>query len=203
MQLKEEAARMDWTRSGSRTLTGHRVRESLEDVLPSGSTPQRSSQKLGGSYLGPAADPRASSVAAALERLLSAAAEGSERISGAAVKRDPAVGGEFLEPDPDDSRFGNGGAAGGGFLEPDPDDGPDRAMTEPDPDDSGFVNGGAASPGTETEESSPFGELEEPAAAICRRLQRALEALRSEAPPPEAASSLHTLLKIIRSDPPP
>ncbi|CAA6661567.1 unnamed protein product [Spirodela intermedia] len=310
-QLKEEAARMDWTRSGSRTLTGHRVRESFEDVVPSGSTHQRSSQKLGGSYLGPPVDPRASSVAAALGRLLSAAADGSERISDAAVELGPAAGGELLEPDPDDgsdravaepdpddsgfgnggaagggflepdpddgpdrtmtepdpddslfgnggdagggflepdpddgldravaepdpddsgfgngsaagggflepdpddgldravaepdpddSGFGNGSAAGGGFLEPDPDDGPDRAMTEPDPDDSVFGNGGAAGPGTETEGSSPFGELEEPAAAMCRRLQKAFEALRSEAPPSEAVSSLDTLLKIIRN----
>ncbi|CAA7397940.1 unnamed protein product [Spirodela intermedia] len=277
-QLKEEAARMDWTRSGSRTLTGHRVRESFEDVVPSGSTHQRSSQKLGGSYLGPPVDPRASSVAAALGRLLSAAADGSERISDAAVEPGPAAGGELLEPDPDDgsdravaepdpddsgfgndgaagggflepdpddgpdramtepdpddslfgnggdagggflepdpddgldravaepdpddSGFGNGGSAGGEFLEPDPDDGPDRAMTEPDPDDSVFGNGGAAGPETETEGSSPFGELEEPAAAMCRRLQKAFEALRSEAPPSEAVSSLDTLLKIIRN----
>ncbi|KAH7689234.1 Protein involved in sister chromatid separation and/or segregation protein [Dioscorea alata] len=81
------------------------------------------------------------------------------------------------EPDPDDSVKNN-------TLM----DGNQMEIDEPDPDDS-----------TITLDNEELRIIEEPVAAICARLQKAIVWLRSEAPPAEAASVLQTLSKIIRN----
>ncbi|KAJ0986990.1 hypothetical protein J5N97_005346 [Dioscorea zingiberensis] len=84
------------------------------------------------------------------------------------------------------------------FVEPDPDDslkmiitstdGKQMDIDEPDPDDS--ANG---------LDNEVLRIVEEPVVAIFARLQRAIELLRSEAPPAEATSALQTISKIIRN----
>jgi hypothetical protein len=59
--------------------------------------------------------------------------------------------------------------------------------SEPDPDDATDLS------------SNELQRIEEPVAALCSRLQKAIEMLRSQATPSEAASVLQTLFKIIKN----
>lgn len=88
----------------------------------------------------------------------------------------------YKEPDPDESQ------ANGVLAEPDPDDnlvhplGISRMQTyEPDPDDQELQR------------------IQDPVTVVCSRLQRAIEMLRVEVTPMEAAAVLQTLFKIIRN----
>ncbi|KAJ4976590.1 hypothetical protein NE237_001696 [Protea cynaroides] len=119
------------------------------------------------------------------------------------------------EPDPDDSQ-------GNGFMqfEPDPDDSgtslEHRSRSEPDPDDSqgngimqvepdpddNMENSMGSSRMQVVEPNPDDGELQriqDPVSAVCARLQRAIEVLRSEVKPTEVTSVLQTLFKIIRN----
>ncbi|KAM3189529.1 hypothetical protein ACQJBY_068053 [Aegilops geniculata] len=60
--------------------------------------------------------------------------------------------------------------------------------SEPDPDDNAA-----------NLKSDELQRIEEPVAALCSRLQKAIEMLRSQATPSEAASALQTLFKIIKN----
>ena len=60
--------------------------------------------------------------------------------------------------------------------------------SEPDPDDNAADL-----------KSDELQRIEEPVAALCSRLQKAIEMLRSQATPSEAASALQTLFKIIKN----
>ena len=87
----------------------------------------------------------------------------------------------YKEPDPDESQ------ANGVLAEPDPDDnlvhplGIPRMQTyEPDPDDQELQR------------------IQDPVTVVCSRLQKAIEMLRVEVTPMEAAAVLQTLFKIIR-----
>ncbi|KAM3209838.1 hypothetical protein ACQJBY_064092 [Aegilops geniculata] len=60
--------------------------------------------------------------------------------------------------------------------------------SEPDPDDNAADL-----------KSDELQRIEEPVAALCLRLQKAIEMLRSQATPSEAASALQTLFKIIKN----
>lgn len=83
------------------------------------------------------------------------------------------IGMEFAEPDPDDSSE----------VVSSPDDSVSNVVkSEPDPDDH----------------EDDFQRIEEPVAAICSRIQRAIKKLQSEASPVEASSALQTLVRIIR-----
>ncbi|KAL5222448.1 hypothetical protein ABZP36_027161 [Zizania latifolia] len=62
------------------------------------------------------------------------------------------------------------------------------SKSEPDPDDPA---GGS--------NISELQRIEEPVAALCARLQKAIKMLRSQATPAEAASALQTLFKIIKN----
>ncbi|KAK4577142.1 hypothetical protein RGQ29_027590 [Quercus rubra] len=88
----------------------------------------------------------------------------------------------YKEPDPDESQ------ANGVLAEPDPDDnlvhplGIPRMQTyEPDPDDQELQR------------------IQDPVTVVCSRLQKAIEMLRVEVTPMEAAAVLQTLFKIIRN----
>uniref|UniRef100_A0A0E0LWI5 WLM domain-containing protein n=1 Tax=Oryza punctata TaxID=4537 RepID=A0A0E0LWI5_ORYPU len=60
--------------------------------------------------------------------------------------------------------------------------------SEPDPDDHAAASN-----------ISELQRIEEPVAALCARLQKAIEMLRSQATPAEATSALQTLFKIIKN----
>ncbi|KAK7823098.1 ubiquitin and wlm domain-containing metalloprotease [Quercus suber] len=88
----------------------------------------------------------------------------------------------YKEPDPDESQ------PNGVLAEPDPDDnlvhplGISRMQTyEPDPDDQELQR------------------IQDPVTVVCSRLQKAIEMLRVEVTPMEAAAVLQTLFKIIRN----
>ncbi|MQL70659.1 hypothetical protein Taro_002963 [Colocasia esculenta] len=365
--LNQEAASLDWTRSASRTLSGHKITDDYENVLHASSSSQKSFHKLGGGNSSLSINARESSVAAAYRRILNSASSGleeqmkvedvktgrltgnildipnEEHISNVAAEPDPVdswmgapkdnvlmlsiddvqvdamkvnckhqsvfpVPEGFKEPDPDDGLH-NGhifepdpydglnnqltfepdphdGLNNGLTFEPDPDDSlvgrnvnphgerePDncycssvgRSREEPDPDDSevykigpgqGEIPRDMENVSSETQmtylqnemrdmepdpddsevksisvelndsmECNPddlakrdstsveretddctdelnneeLHRIEEPVAVMCKRLQKAIEMLRSEAPPVEATSSLQTLVKIIRN----
>lgn len=129
------------------------------------------------------------------------------------------------EPDPDDSEFGEAVKT----FEPDADDLTSKNVDlncqntfEPDPDDSGMSLavdgsnvedvlvqdnnkhssfGGVPFVDDHMEESSnqELQIIEDPVAAICARLHKAIEMLRSEVAPAEATAALQTLFKIIRN----
>lgn len=96
------------------------------------------------------------------------------------------------------------------IIEPDPDYSQRKTtekLMEPDPDDKSEVSSSSidsAQNGIVKAELDPNDDMdglqriEEPAAAICSRIQRAIEMLRSEATPVEASAALQTLVKIIR-----
>lgn len=126
-----------------------------------------------------------------------------------------------FEPDPDDSEIpikcdpiNVQVVEAAKIAEPDPDDSilaqrkTAKKLVEPDPDDSTQVvssSNDSAENGSVKAEPDPddnmdgLQRIEEPAAAICSRIQRAIEMLRSEATLVEASSTLQTLVKIIRN----
>lgn len=127
-QLNQEADALDWTRSTRHTLSGaQKYQEHEPEFHISDSSSSRLSHKLGGnSSLDSLANARASSVAAAYQRLVIASNNPSKTLT---------------EPDPDDSMDISKGQKKRTY-EPDPDD--HEVLTnnyEPDPDDS--INGEA------------------------------------------------------------
>ncbi|PKA51352.1 hypothetical protein AXF42_Ash002717 [Apostasia shenzhenica] len=125
-QLNEEAESLDWTKSRSCTLSGHKVSDHYEDdadyILDSGNV----SYKLGGSNTFSTA--RASSVAAAYHRYLSSSTSfsfgypaPSDSSNFDVVPKKAVLHSELREPDPDDFEHKN--------ID-------DRKDTEPDPDDT-------------------------------------------------------------------
>ncbi|XP_020082790.1 uncharacterized protein LOC109706396 [Ananas comosus] len=115
-QLNEEAAALDWTKSRSHTLSGHKTFDSYDEELSFEVGNNIGGQKLGGSS-NSSASVRALSAEAAHQRLMKSSTNGSEvqvhpetngdQATDAAAEPDPdEVGQEFAlasEPDPDDS----------------------------------------------------------------------------------------------------
>ncbi|KAK1316086.1 hypothetical protein QJS10_CPA05g00971 [Acorus calamus] len=105
-----------------------------------------------------------------------------------------------MEPDPDDSQGSEM------LVEPDPDENVDVQMAreqqmdvqsgEPDPDDTKDLEASLTCK-TTNYDNQELHRIEEPVSAICARLQKAIEMLKNEASPVEAASALQTLFKII------
>ncbi|KAK9284353.1 hypothetical protein L1049_023524 [Liquidambar formosana] len=91
-QLNQEAASLDWTRSRSHTLSGVRHLEQYEEEYYVGDS-SNIPQKLGGKTLDQLASARATSVAAAYQRLANASTNSL------------GVSEVHAEPDPDDSSF--------------------------------------------------------------------------------------------------
>uniref|UniRef100_A0ACD5Y994 Uncharacterized protein n=1 Tax=Avena sativa TaxID=4498 RepID=A0ACD5Y994_AVESA len=93
------------------------------------------------------------------------------------------------EPDPDASTCGTVLESGNKIqVEINQRRSPSMLTTEPDPDDQAAdLN------------SNELQRIEEPVAALFSRLQKAIEMLRSQATPSEAASVLQTLFKIIKN----
>ncbi|CAK9161423.1 unnamed protein product [Ilex paraguariensis] len=87
--------------------------------------------------------------------------------------------------------------------EPDADDPPANGImrSEPDPDDDMVAPQGIS--GRQDVEPDPDDQelqrIQDPVAVVCGRLQKAIEMLRSEVHPSEAATVLQTLFKIIRN----
>ena len=129
------------------------------------------------------------------------------------------------EPDPDDTAEKQNGLEYGKIMGLDLDDYPEnetirdqaclnKAYKEPDPDES-QANGVLAEPDPDdnlvhplgiprmqTYEPDPYDQelqrIQDPVTVVCSRLQKAIEMLRVEVTPMEAAAVLQTLFKIIR-----
>ncbi|XP_068668286.1 uncharacterized protein [Aristolochia californica] len=143
-QLNQEAASLDWTKSKSRTLSGFKRFDDLEEEfhVGAGSTVQ----KLGGKSPNLFTSARQSSVVAAYDRLLNfskayelypddSLPEGAMKnytpMATKGIHNDVSSDKEYNEPDPDDCLDLKHSA------EPDPDDGLDmKQSSEPDPDDA-------------------------------------------------------------------
>ncbi|XP_010928154.1 uncharacterized protein [Elaeis guineensis] len=110
-------------------------------------------------------------------------------IKGAKQMEDTYVREKFAEPDPDE-RTKEIVLIPGSSLEPCARglQATESLKAEPDPDDH---MGGL--------DNQELQRIEDPVVAICSRLQRAIEMLRSEVTPAEATSALKTLFKIIRN----
>ncbi|XBH99663.1 hypothetical protein VPH35_128929 [Triticum aestivum] len=93
------------------------------------------------------------------------------------------------EPDPDASTFG-AVLKSGNKIQAEIGQSRNHSVleSEPDPDDHAA-----------NLKSDELQRIEEPVAALCSRLQKAIEMLRSQATPSEAASALQTLFKIIKN----
>ncbi|KAE8808282.1 hypothetical protein D1007_15469 [Hordeum vulgare] len=93
------------------------------------------------------------------------------------------------EPDPDASSCG-AALASGNKIQAEIGQSRNHSIleSEPDPDDHAA-----------NLKSDELQRIEEPVAALCSRLQKAIEMLRSQATPSEAASALQTLFKIIKN----
>jgi hypothetical protein len=104
---------------------------------------------------------------------------------------DPEVStdGHMGEPDPDASSCGAVLESGNKIEEViEHSRNPSVLKSEPDPDDH-----------TADLNINELQRIEEPVAALCSRLQKAIEMLRLQATPSEAASALQTLFKIIKN----
>lgn len=101
---------------------------------------------------------------------------------------------KITEPDPDDSLLAQRNTAKK-LMEPDPDDNFEVVSCSSDSAENGIV----IAESDLDDNMDGLQRIEEPAAAVCSRIQRAIEMLRSEATPVEASSALQTLVKIIRN----
>lgn len=121
-QLNEEATSLDWTKSRSHTLSGHKITDHYEDELYLGVSSNDEGQKLGGT-LNSLVSARASSVAAAYGRFLSATSSaglvGHQETAHHSLNDDHKTL-TTIEPDPDDGELK--GNLENKHAEPDPDD---------------------------------------------------------------------------------
>ncbi|XP_020238936.1 uncharacterized protein LOC109817978 isoform X4 [Cajanus cajan] len=215
-QLNQEASSLDWTRSASHTLSGVRNTAIYEDdfIADSSIIPQ----KLGGNRTDQLISARESSVAAAHHRLANVSANnsgGSEvnqeldadySSSNMSEKSDCRISVSKEMEDIDMAIIVEKELDG----EPDPDDHIiDGMKHEPDPDDSHHApdpNDVVPTPklsSLQTAEPDPndqeFQRINDTTTAVCNRLWKALEMLRSDVSAMQATSILQTLLKIIRN----
>ncbi|XP_008811148.2 uncharacterized protein LOC103722385 [Phoenix dactylifera] len=121
-QLNEEATSLDWTKSRSHTLSGHKITDHYEEELYLGVSSNDKGQKLGGTS-NSLVSVRASSVAAAYSRFLSAPSitglVGDEETAHHSLNNDHKML-TTIEPNPDDGELK--GDLENKHAEPDPDD---------------------------------------------------------------------------------
>ncbi|KAG1363840.1 Ubiquitin and WLM domain-containing metalloprotease [Cocos nucifera] len=121
-QLNEEATSLDWTKSRSHTLSGHKITDHYEDELYLGVSSNDEGQKLGGTF-NSLVSARASSVAAAYGRFLNATSSaglvGHQETAQHSLNDDHKTL-TTIEPDPDDGELK--GDLENKHVEPDPDD---------------------------------------------------------------------------------
>lgn len=228
-QLNKEANALDWTRSTGHTLSGSQKSQHFEPefhVTDSNSNNTSSlSHKLGGTrsqmpdYL---ANARASSVAAAYQRLV-IASNNPVTTSESHKEPDPdnSMDATINKPTPDDHELLNS------KNEPDPDDHELlNNKNEPDPDDSmniepmetdpceelaqNLVGGSENEVKKESNEPDPddgillhddeeLQRIQDPVMIACNRLNKSIQRLQSEVSPSEAAMVFQTLVKIVRN----
>ncbi|CAL5013298.1 unnamed protein product [Urochloa decumbens] len=162
-QLNEEAASLDWTKSGGHMLSGRKIFDSYEDEFDLEPGITAAGHRLGGESSS-LANARALSGAAAYQRFLNASAK-EDHVSGTEIECSPdVIPQDFVqetvkvEPDPDDamhvdlaivtsgsldSRSLAGQHTTVGYSEPAPNDAGMQSSVgclEPDPDDSSNIN---------------------------------------------------------------
>ncbi|CAL5005472.1 unnamed protein product [Urochloa decumbens] len=157
-QLNEEAASLDWTKSGGHMLSGRKIFDSYEDEFDLEPGITAAGHRLGGESSS-LANARALSGAAAYQRFLNASAK-EDHVSGTEIECSPdVIPQDFVqetvkvEPDPDDAMHvdlaivTSGSLAGQhttvGYSEPAPNDADMQSSVgclEPDPDDSSNIN---------------------------------------------------------------
>lgn len=150
LQLNQEAASLDWTRSTSHTLNGARFSREQEEELSYSGESENLSRKLGGKGIEQLADARSSSVAAAYRRLdsgfgnLSGPVEAAEKHIHDDSDLDTQYGADFIhagakelsmaEVNDNHSECNTGSnthvCIAKGKMEPDPDDSGDMEVME-------------------------------------------------------------------------
>ncbi|XP_078439372.1 zinc metalloproteinase-like protein [Wolffia australiana] len=220
-QLNEEAVSLDWTRSRGRTLTGRAQTETFGDMASSAAV-NSGPHKLGGGLVnGSNTDPRSTSAAAAIRRHLSTV-NGLDRVGPEpdldstqllTNLRPVEEFGPVNEPITNSSLRSTSTSLANGVdqaklntdraeLNIDRSElNMDRAeentdRSEPDSDRVEPDSEPGVSPLTI---ESELVQGDGPAIVAHRRINDAIELLRRQASPAEAASSLHTLLKIVRN----
>ncbi|PWA38235.1 hypothetical protein CTI12_AA583170 [Artemisia annua] len=223
-QLNKEAAALDWTRSTGHTLSGSQKTQQYGyefHATDNSNSSSSLSHKLGGSQSSSSlANARASSVAAAYQRLVIASTNPSttpesrkepdpDDSMDVTMNKPDAINiseEQTYEPDPDDQEVLNN------KNEPDPDDSINSEAMESEPSGESTqniitpeLNHGKTEEKNEPDpddgilEDEELQRIQDPVMIACNRLKKSIETLQSEVSPAEAAMVFQTLVKIVKN----